>query len=79
MKRTQLVRVLGLVMVEGALMLSTDSHATAQSTVAAAAASTVAVGDWPGSNRTLAGDRFSPLAEIDREGAKAPTCGTFAL
>jgi len=24
------------------------------------------VGDWPSYNRTLAGDRFSPLAEIDR-------------
>ena len=23
-------------------------------------------GDWPTFNRTLAGDRFSPLAEIDR-------------
>ena len=26
----------------------------------------VAPGDWPTFNRTLAGDRFSPLAEIDR-------------
>ena len=26
----------------------------------------VAAEDWPGYNRTLAGDRFSPLAEIDR-------------
>jgi alcohol dehydrogenase (cytochrome c) len=32
----------------------------------AAQAGTVAAGDWPGYNRTLAGDRFSPLAEIDR-------------
>jgi alcohol dehydrogenase (cytochrome c) len=27
---------------------------------------TVASGDWPSYNRTLAGDRYSPLAEIDR-------------
>src|ERR1051325_10444160 len=38
------------------------------SSVAASAtpASTVPAGDWPTFNRTLAGDRFSPLAEIDR-------------
>jgi alcohol dehydrogenase (cytochrome c) len=30
------------------------------------AASSVAPGDWATFNRTLAGDRFSPLAEIDR-------------
>jgi PQQ-dependent dehydrogenase (methanol/ethanol family) len=29
-------------------------------------APTVAPGDWPTFNRTLAGDRFSPLTEIDR-------------
>ena len=29
-------------------------------------AASVAGGDWPAFNRTLAGDRFSPLAEIDR-------------
>ncbi len=29
-------------------------------------ASNVAPGDWPTFNRTLAGDRFSPLTEIDR-------------
>ena len=33
---------------------------------AVAPASRVAPGDWPTFNRTLAGDRFSPLAEIDR-------------
>ena len=33
---------------------------------AAAPAPSVAPGDWPTFNRTLAGDRFSPLAEIDR-------------
>ena len=30
------------------------------------AASNLRAGDWPAYNRTLAGDRFSPLAEIDR-------------
>jgi alcohol dehydrogenase (cytochrome c) len=30
------------------------------------AASSVPAGDWPSYNRTLAGDRFSPLTEIDR-------------
>lgn len=29
-------------------------------------ASSAPAGDWPAYNRTLAGDRFSPLAEIDR-------------
>jgi len=33
---------------------------------AAAPRSSVADADWPAYNRTLAGDRFSPLAEIDR-------------
>ena len=33
---------------------------------AAAPTAGVAPGDWPTFNRTLAGDRFSPLAEIDR-------------
>ena len=32
----------------------------------AAAPPAIADGDWPGYNRTLAGDRFSPLAEVDR-------------
>jgi PQQ-dependent dehydrogenase (methanol/ethanol family) len=42
--------------------------ASAASSVPAAApaAETVAAADWPLYNRTLAGDRFSPLAEIDR-------------
>jgi alcohol dehydrogenase (cytochrome c) len=34
---------------------------------APAAAANVAAADWPSYNRTLAGDRFSPLAEIDRD------------
>src|SRR5262245_12871664 len=33
---------------------------------ASAPASSVAAGDWPSYNRTLAGDRFSPLSQIDR-------------
>jgi len=33
---------------------------------AASRAEQTAPGDWPSYNRTLAGDRFSPLAEIDR-------------
>jgi len=34
-------------------------------------ASSVPVGDWPSYNRTLAGDRFSPLTEIDRSNVAA--------
>jgi len=34
--------------------------------VAGNSAPNVPAGDWPSYNRTLAGDRFSPLAEIDR-------------
>jgi len=34
--------------------------------VSSTPASGVPAGDWPSYNRTLAGDRFSPLAEIDR-------------
>ncbi len=46
----------------------TDSAAGAASSAPAAApaAENVAAADWPSYNRTLAGDRFSPLAEIDR-------------
>ncbi|HVS22577.1 MAG TPA: hypothetical protein VMU03_02535, partial [Gammaproteobacteria bacterium] len=33
---------------------------------ASSRAERVAPGDWPAYNRTLAGDRFSPLEEIDR-------------
>jgi alcohol dehydrogenase (cytochrome c) len=38
----------------------------ASSAAAASAPENVAAADWPSYNRTLAGDRFSPLAEIDR-------------
>ena len=34
--------------------------------VSASSPSGVTAGDWPSYNRTLAGDRFSPLAQIDR-------------
>ena len=36
-------------------------------------------GDWPTFNRTLAGDRFSPLAEIDRANVAAPSVCSYAL
>ena len=40
----------------------------------------VAAGDWPAYNRTLAGDRFSPLAEIDRGNvAQLRAVCTYAL
>ena len=38
----------------------------AQAPAPAQKAPAVAAGDWPTYNRTLAGDRYSPLAEIDR-------------
>src|SRR5262245_37566245 len=45
----------------------TDSASGANAAAAtSAAAPSVAAADWPTYNRTLAGDRFSPLAEIDR-------------
>jgi len=40
--------------------------AASSAPAAAPAAENVAAADWPSYNRTLAGDRFSPLAEIDR-------------
>ena len=45
-----------------------ESAASAASAAPAAAPAGpgVAPADWPTYNRTLAGDRFSPLAEIDR-------------
>src|SRR5262245_46465934 len=43
-----------------------ESAASASSSAPAAAAENVAAADWPTYNRTLAGDRFSPLAEINR-------------
>ena len=45
-----------------------------------AAPSGVAPGDWPAYNRTLAGDRFSPLTQIDRSNVAGlqPIC-TYTL
>src|SRR5262245_58378316 len=42
------------------------SHPSPLATPSAALSVGVAPGDWATFNRTLAGDRFSPLAEIDR-------------
>ena len=42
------------------------AESSAPVTSPAAAAPDVGAGDWPAYNRTLAGDRFSPLDEIDR-------------
>src|SRR6266550_2249645 len=45
-----------------------------------APASTGAVGDWPSYNRTLPGDRFSPLAEINRSNvAQLKSICTYTL
>lgn len=41
-------------------------HATSGVVSGAAPSTSVPAGDWPTFNRTLAGDRYSPLAEIDR-------------
>jgi len=41
-------------------------ESTASAASSAPAAENVAAADWPTYNRTLAGDRFSPLSEIDR-------------
>ena len=49
-----------------ALASTACSHTSGSVSSAAAPASAVAPGDWPTFNRTLAGDRFSPLTEIDR-------------
>src|SRR5512133_1134390 len=48
------------------LALVACGHASSTVSTAATPAASVAPGDWPTFNRTLAGDRFSPLAEIDR-------------
>jgi alcohol dehydrogenase (cytochrome c) len=44
----------------------TEPELDAASSAPAPEAPDVAAADWPSYNRTLAGDRFSPLAEIDR-------------
>jgi len=48
------------------LALAACGHASPVTSPRATPATSVAPGDWPVFNRTLAGDRFSPLAEIDR-------------
>jgi len=55
------------------MMLRGSGGITAQST-------TVAAGDWITFNRTLAGDRFSPLSEINRDNVTRlrPLC-TYTL
>lgn len=46
----------------------------------ALSATRVAAADWPAYNRTLAGDRFSPLAEIDRSNvARLEVLCTYVL
>jgi alcohol dehydrogenase (cytochrome c) len=49
-----------------AVTLAACTHSPTVASTSAAPRSSVAPGDWPAFNRTLAGDRFSPLAEIDR-------------
>ncbi|HEV8498440.1 MAG TPA: PQQ-binding-like beta-propeller repeat protein [Gemmatimonadaceae bacterium] len=49
-----------------ALALMACSRPSSVGSPRTAPATSVAAGDWPTFNRTLAGDRFSPLAEIDR-------------
>ena len=49
-----------------ALALTACGHAPRVAPARATSAPSAAPGDWPSFNRTLAGDRFSPLAEIDR-------------
>lgn len=67
----RLVEHCAIVMTVGCALLSGCSRQSAAPDAAPAAAATSrpaepAPGDWPAYNRTLAGDRFSPLAEIDR-------------
>ena len=48
------------------LALAACTHAPRANSSAVSPRATVTAGDWPTFNRTLEGDRFSPLAEIDR-------------
>ena len=54
------------VVIAGLVAAACTRSAVAPRTSPRAATSGIADGDWPSYNRTLAGDRFSPLAEIDR-------------
>ena len=49
-----------------ALALTACTHSSAAPSSASSPTRTTAAGDWPTFNGTLAGDRFSPLTEIDR-------------
>src|SRR5690348_2893306 len=49
-----------------AVTLAACSHSGTVASTSAPPLPSVAPEDWPAFNRTLAGDRFSPLAEIDR-------------
>jgi len=55
-------------------------HRSGISSAAATSSSNIPSGDWASFNRTLAGDRFSPLTEIDRSnvGRLAQIC-TYSL
>ena len=46
--------------------LTACAHSARVPVEATAPVPSPASGDWPTFNRTLAGDRFSPLTEIDR-------------
>jgi alcohol dehydrogenase (cytochrome c) len=61
-RRTFAIPILGA----SVLAVTACHHPGVSGSPSAAAASHVAPGDWPEFNRTLAGDRFSPLAEINR-------------
>lgn len=65
MGRTLAFRFLVTTQAAGALMFPPLSFAHAQATPRAAVPTPIAAGDWPSYNRTLAGDRFSPLSEIN--------------
>ncbi len=62
----QLSRRTLAVLAVSVLMVTACRHPGVARSPSAAPAPRVAPGDWPAFNRTLAGDRFSPLAEIDR-------------
>lgn len=65
MRQTLAFRYLLTMQVAGGLIGAALSFAHAQSTPRSPVAPSVASGDWPSYNRTLAGDRFSPLTEIN--------------
>ncbi|HEX7981622.1 MAG TPA: PQQ-binding-like beta-propeller repeat protein [Gemmatimonadaceae bacterium] len=66
MGRSLSLQFLAAARMGGALLLSATTLVLAQSAPTAAVRGPVAAADWPSYNRTVAGDRFSPLTEIDR-------------